>query len=57
MPVFRVTGHSLYEVLVSADLGIGEGPAHFANAVGDGLLFQSASYQSSFEFVKDVSRP
>jgi len=26
------------------DLGIGEGPAHFVNAVGDGLLFQSAGY-------------
>jgi hypothetical protein len=33
------------------DFGIGKGPAHLADALGDGFLFQPAGHQSAFEFV------
>jgi len=57
MPVFRVTGHRLCEVLITTDLGVGEGPAHLADAVFDRIRRQALVCQNSFEFIQDVGGP
>lgn len=40
--VLRVSGHAVGQALVAADLGVGEGSAHFSDPVADRFLRQSA---------------